>query len=396
MLIKKLTDACGLPGQEKEVRDIIKAELEGHADGMRTDRLGNLIAVKTWGQAAAGVQSGGAGAGARNCPAGDGADAQAGPHIALCAHMDEVGLCIRAIDKDGYLKFASWGIDARVLHSKSVLVGKDRIPGVIGAAPIHLLPPEKRSSPVPADKLYIDIGAKNKEDAEKRVSIGDFAAFAGEYTEFGDHKIKAKALDDRIGCAAIIEVMKGTGAAVALKGPDTAEAEGAVSDVLTDGAETAGKTGCKLTGIFTTQEEVGLRGAAVAAYAVDADLAIVIEGTICADTAEEDERQVTAQGLGPVVYIADRTSVFQKKYIDSITAVAQRHGIPYQFKKAAAGGTDSARFHQAKGGTPCIGLAVACRYIHSPVSTVDKRDYENLVKLVRLYVAEFFAGGAGK
>ena len=369
MLIKKLTGACGLPGYEKEVREIVKAELCGYADEMHTDRLGNLIAVKNF---VGPTASGGPDASARSNATG-GPDAPNGRHIALCAHMDEVGLCIRKIDKEGYLKFESWGIDARVLHSKPVLVGKDKIPGVIGAAPIHLLPRDKRSAPVPVDRLYIDIGAKNKEDAEKHVSPGDFAAFASEYVEFGEGKIKAKALDDRVGCAAIIEMFK-----------DSAE-----TSAPTGAADAAGKSLCKLTGVFTAQEEAGLRGAAGAAYAVDADLVIVIEGTVCADTAEEGGRLVTQQGAGPVISIADVTSIYQKKYIDSITGVAKKYGIPYQFKRGAVGGTDAARFHRAKGGTPCIGLAVPCRYIHSPVSTMDMRDYNNLLKLVKSYIAEY-------
>ena len=329
MLIKKLTDAAGLPGCEKEARETIKAELEGHVDSILTDRLGNLIAVKN-------------------------ANA-AGKHVALCAHMDEVGLCIKHIDKDGFLKFESWGVDARVLYSKTVLVGADKIPGVIGAAPIHLLPPDRRTETVPADKLYIDIGAKNKEEAEKYVSPGNYAAFISEYTEFGDNKIKAKALDDRVGCAAVITMLK--------------------SDVK-----------IKLTGAFTAQEETGLRGAAVAANRIDADLAIIIEGTVCADTAEEDERRVTALGDGPVISFADRASFYSKELVDFVVGLAKANNIPYQFKKGAVGGTDAGRFHLAKGGTRCIGLAAPCRYIHSPVSVIDRRDYENLLKLVRLCI----------
>ena len=330
MLIKKLTDACGLPGYEKEIREIIKAELAGHVDSIITDRLGNLIAVKN-----------------QNAP---------GRHIALCAHMDEVGLCIRGIDKDGYLKFESWGVDARVLYSKAVLVGKEKIPGVIGAAPIHLTPAEQRKNIVPSDKLYIDIGAKSKEEAEKLVSLGDFAAFLSEYTEFGDNKIKAKALDDRIGCAAVIDLLK--------------------SDITK-----------KITGIFSAQEEVGLRGAAVAANRIEAELVINIEGTVCADTFSEDNiRQVTEVGKGPAVSVMDQTSVYNKEYIKSITDCAKANGIPYQIKRAGAGGTDAGRFHTAKGGTPCIGIAVPCRYIHSPVSVMDLRDYENLVKLIKEYI----------
>ena len=356
MLIKKLTDACGLPGFEKEVRDIIKAELEGHVDSMTTDRLGNLIVVKNANNNEVGVANAGA-AGAANTKGAAGAR---GRHIVLCAHMDEVGLCIRSIDKDGYLSFASWGVDARVLYTKSVLVGKDRIPGVIGAAPIHLLPPEQRSVPVPVEKLYIDIGARSKEDAESCVSPGDYAAFAGDYVEFGDNKIKAKALDDRIGCAAIIEVLK-------------------------SGVKN------KVTAIFSAQEETGLRGAAAAANRVCADFAIVIEGTVCADTVGEDERQVTVQGHGPVISVMDRTTIYLKKHVDSVIAVAKARNIPYQFRRTGAGGTDAGSIHIAKGGTPCVGISAPCRYIHSPVSVVDKRDYENLVKLLKAYLEEDIA-----
>jgi len=330
MFVKKFTDAAGLPGYEKEIREIIKSELEGHVDNIITDRMGNLIAVKN--------------------------QNNQGRHIALCAHMDEVGLCITGIDKDGYLKFDSWGVDARVLYAKTVLVGKEKLPGVIGAAPIHLTPAEQRKNNVPAEKLYIDIGAKNREEAEKLISLGDFAAFPADYVEFGEYKVKAKALDDRVGCAALVEILK--------------------SD-----------SNRKLTGVFSVQEEVGLRGAAVAANRVDAELVIILEGTVCADTdAEETIKQVTELGKGPAISMIDRTSIYSKEYINSIFECAKKNGIPIQVRRKGVGGTDAGRFHIAKGGTPCIGIAVPCRYIHSPVSVMDYRDYENLVKLVKEYI----------
>jgi len=236
------------------------------------------------------------------------------------------------------------------------LVGKDRIPGVIGAAPIHLTPAEQRGQAVPVDKLYIDIGAKDKADAEKFVSPGDFAAFLSEFAQFGENKIKAKALDDRVGCAAIIEVLK--------------------SD-----------TKNRITAVFSAQEEVGTRGAAAAANRIDAEIVIVIEGTICADTEEEENaRLVTVQGNGPALSLLDRTSVYLRSAVDTMIECAKKNNIPYQFRGAGSGGTDAGRFHKAKGGAPCIGIAVPCRYIHSPVSVMDKRDYENLIKLVKEYV----------
>ena len=330
MLIEKLTIACGLPGYEGEVRDIIIDALKGHVDSLRTDRMGNLIAVKN--------------------------ACAPGRPIVLNAHMDEAGLCVKSIDADGYLKFAAWGVDPRVIYAKTVSVGKNKIPGVVGAAPGALLTPEQLKTAVPLDKLYIDIGAGNRDEAGKVCAVGDFAAFTGEYREFGAHKIKAKALDDRAGCAALIEILQSN-------------------------------TKRKLTGVFCAQEEAGLRGSVAAAYQIDADLVINLEGTVCADTeGTPSHRQVTRQGDGPAVSLADRSSVYLRPYIDAITACAERAGIPYQYRGSGAGGTDAASYHQAKTGVPVIGLAVPCRYIHSPVSVMDIRDYRHLIALIKEYI----------
>jgi len=332
MLLKKLTDACGLPGFEDEVRDIIKAELAGHVDCIKIDRMGNLIATK---------------------------NPQAkGPHIALNAHMDEVGLCVKHIDKNGGIKFASWGVDARLLPSMRVLVGHKKITGVIGMKPVHRQTEADREKVLDIDKLYIDIGCDKKEETEKLVSIGDFVAFESTYTEFGESKVKAKALDDRVGCAAIIEILK--------------------SDLP-----------CKLTGIFCTQEEIGLRGSAVASKSLDADLVINLEGTIGADLEGIPKNEhVTTQGAGPALSLMDRTSVYLRKYLDEVVRVAEANHIPYQYRRTGMGGTDAGNYHTAGSGTPCIGLAVPCRYIHSPVSVMDQNDYENLVKLISCYIKE--------
>ena len=328
MLIKKLTDACGLPGFEDEVREIIKEELNGFADNIRVDKMGNLIAEKNG----------------------------SGRHIALSAHMDEVGLCVKHIEKDGTMKFASWGVDRRLLPSMHVLMGTKKIPGVIGTKPIHLQKDGDRKTVHDIDKLYIDIGCISREECEKLVSLGDFAAFRSEFIQFGDGKIKAKALDDRVGCAAIIELFKKN---------------------LPN----------RLTGVFCVQEEVGLRGSVTAAYCVDADLAINFEGTVGADLEGIPEHEhVTTQGAGPALSLIDGTSVYLKKYVDEIVKVAEDNNIPYQFRRTGMGGTDAYNFHGAKGGTPCIGVAVPCRYLHSPVSVMDLRDYENLIKLVEAYL----------
>ena len=330
MLLEKLTTACGLPGFEDEVRDLIKAELEGVADSFKIDRMGNLIAEKN--------------------------SNMEGPHIAISAHMDEVGLCITHIDASGLLKFTSWGVDQRLLPSMHVLVGAKKIPGVITAKPIHLQKENERSAVFEAETLGIDIGCEKKEEAEKHASPGDFVAFSSKYTEFGESKVKAKALDDRVGCAAIIEILK--------------------MDLP-----------FRITGVFCTQEEVGLRGSAVASKALKADIVINIEGTIGADMEGIDEHEhVTTQGAGPALSLMDRSSIYFKKYIEAIVKVAEENNIPYQYRRSGMGGTDAGRYHTAGTGTPCIGIAVPCRYIHSPVSVMDKNDYENLVKLVGCFI----------
>jgi len=337
MLIKKLTELNGLPSWEDDVRAAIKKEIEGHVDKIHTDRLGNLIAVKN--------------------------EKAKGTHFGLSAHMDEAGMVVKRIEKSGLIKFDTWGVLPSVLLSKTVKIGKEGVPGVIGAKPIHLQKPEERETVMPLESIFIDIGATSKEDAEKHVEIGDYIAFDSKYRELGKHKIKAKALDDRLGCAAIIEVLK--------------------SDIKK-----------KITAVFCVQEEVGLRGSTTAANQVFADLFINLEGTICADGEDIDEHmRVTEHGLGPAISIKDRTSIYLRKYYDKMLRIAEANNIPVQFRRSGAGGTDAFNYHTAHGGTPVIGLAVPCRYIHTPVSMCDKRDYSNMVALVKAFITQYEGKG---
>jgi len=332
MLLKKLTEACGLPGFEDEVRNIIREELIGFVDHIWIDKMGNLIAEKN--------------------------SKATGSHIALSAHMDEVGLCVKHINKDGSIRFASWGVDQRLLPSMRVLVGSNKITGVIGTKPIHLQKKEEWNKVYDIDSLYIDIGCDTKEECEKLVTIGDFVAFDSKYTEFGEGKVKVKALDDRVGCATIIEILKSN-------------------------------TNCKITGVFCVQEEIGLRGSAVASKWLDADLLINIEGTIGADLEGIPEHEhVTTQGAGPAISLMDNTSIYLRKYVDEVVRVAEANNIPYQYRRTGMGGTDAGNFHTEGGGIPCIGLAVPCRYIHSPVSVMTKSDYDNLIRLISCFIKE--------
>lgn len=336
MLLKQLSEALGVSGNEHEVREIIKDAIKGLVDEIRVDTLGNLIAVK--------------GKGKR-------------PRVMVAAHMDEVGLMVSWIEKNGLLRFRKvGGIDDRVLVSKTVLVGKERVPGVIGAKAIHLQEPKERENPLRYEDLYIDIGAKSKEEAEKKVKLGDFVAFATRFEEFGQRKAKGKAFDDRVGCTVLIEALKG-------------------------------QYDFELNAVFTVQEEVGLRGATVAAYDVDPEMALVLEGTTCSDTPGTDpEGYATEVGKGPALSLMDASSIANKRMVQEMVRLAQEHGLPYQFRRTTMGGNDAGRIHLTREGVPSASLSVPCRYIHSPVSVISLDDLENAVKLLGLFLKSIDGG----
>lgn len=269
MLLKELTEASGVSGNEKEVRDLIISEIKDYVDSYKIDRLGNIIAYKK------------------------GKDI--GKKIMITAHMDEVGLMIKDIDKDGFLKFMTvGGIDKRILVSKPVLVGKDKLPGVIGAKPIHLQKPDERTRALNIDELYIDIGARSKEEAERYVSIGDYVIFDSEYVEFGQGLVKAKALDNRVGCSLLIKLIK------------------EIKDL-------------SFYAVFTVMEEVGLVGAGPAAYEVDPDYAIILEGTLCYDMPKLDTHLIpTYLNKGPAISLIDRTTIYNKDFRNKIVEIAKK------------------------------------------------------------------------
>ncbi len=330
MLLKRLTEAAGVSSNEYEIRELIKREIEGQVEDYWTDTMGNLICVN--------------------------GRSKSGPKILLAAHMDEVGLMISKIDSDGLLKFKPvGGIDLRILVSKPVLVGDNKIAGVIGAKAIHLQKKEERKKPIPLKELYIDIGAKDKKEAEKLVDIGDFAVFDTEFSLLGENHIKGKALDDRAGCAAIIEILK----------------EDFEFPVYA---------------VFAVQEEVGLRGAARAAYQIEPDLAIVLEGTSASDVPETDEHNYsTTVDQGPAITMMDRSVIVNKSILQGLISTAGDEKIDYQYRRTNFGGTDAGMISLIKEGIPAAVISIPCRYIHSPVSLMSLNDYDNLKKLVKAY-----------
>ncbi len=327
MLLKTLTESSGLSGNEKEVRDIIISEIKDYCD-VKIDRLGNIIAYKE---------------GRPNSK-----------RIMVTAHMDEVGLLVKEIDSSGLLKFLPvGGIDKRVLVSKTVLVGEDKIPGVIGAKPIHLQKRDEWSDALAIKDLYIDIGAKDKKDAEEYVNIGDYVTFESKYTEFGDKLVKAKALDNRVGCAILIDLIKSS-------------------------------ENVSFYAVFTVMEELGLVGAGPAAYEVNPDISIILEGTLCYDIPKLESHLVpTYLGKGPAISLVDRTTLYDHKLRDRVVEIAEKNKIPYQYRKTAMGGNDSGSIQTSRDGSLTTTISVPCRNIHSPVSIMSMDDFENTSRLVK-------------
>lgn len=331
-LIKKLCFAFGPSGYECEVGKVIRDELSDTQVTLKADRMGNLIGVMRFGDL--------------------GADDRT--RIMVCAHMDEVGFMVNEVKSSGYLGFDTvGGISDSVIAGRRVRVlGKSGyISGVIASKAIHHKDKKEREKAVPVDKLYIDIGAKDADEAKIYADIGTFAVFESETYEFGDGYIKAKALDDRMGCAAMIEMIRSF----------AADPPSGNTDVCF---------------CFTVREEIGLSGARVAAYELRPDVAIVLETTAVADIADVNASERVAQtGEGVCVSVMDRSTVYDRSLITMALDVASKNGIAAQLKKYVSGGNDAGSIHKTADGVRTLALSVPTRYLHSPACVANMRDY---------------------
>ncbi len=327
--LQTLCSLTGLSGCEDEVRDYILERIMPCADEIETDAMGNLLVYKK-----------GAAEPART--------------IMLAAHMDEVGLIVTSITDEGFLKFAaSGGVDRRVLWGKRVFVGPARVPGVVGAKPIHLTDGDERKTLPKLGDMYIDVGADSRDAAEALVRPGDPVGFDDGVTLFGDGYIKAKAIDDRCGCAALIELLE--------------------SDL---------PCGCWFA--FTVQEEIGARGAAVAARRLRPDIALILEGTTAADLAGvKGADRVCRVGGGVVLPYMDRTTVYDRELYSMLGRLADENGIPWQTKTRVAGGTDASSIQRTGTGVRAAAISVPIRSIHSPASSAKLSECEGQLKLAR-------------
>ncbi len=334
VLLKELVEADGVSGHEDAVRGLLIKAIEGRVDEYRVDALGNLIAVKY----------------AR------GERGRAPQKVMVAAHMDEVGLMVTRVDRDGYCHFRPvGGIDPRVILAKAVRIGDEKVPGVIAVKPIHLMSQADRERVLEFDQLTIDLGLGGDE-AGRKVKPGMVAAFATDFEvldEGGLRTVKGKAFDDRAGCAVLVELLQG-------------------------------EYPFDLYGAFTVQEEVGLRGAQVAGYAVNPDVAFVLEGTVCDDSPKrKDISPTTRLGAGPAITVMDHSVICDRRLVRLLVEAAEAEGIAYQFKQPGIGGTDAGAIHVQREGIPSAVLAVPSRYIHSPVSVLSLNDFDNAVRLMR-------------
>jgi len=352
-LLRDLSCACGLPGDEGEVRGVLRRALEPYVDEIRTDSIGNLICWKNgrWG---------GRGPGGSEGSADDRGGPGGGPvRVMLDAHMDEVGLLVAGYAEGGFIRFKNCGgIDPRVLPGRSVLVGRAKVPGVIGLEAVHLIEPGEREKVVPMEKLFIDIGARSREEAEAVAPLGTPVYFDTVFEHLSEKVIKGKALDDRIGCAAVAGVLM----------------RHSYPNLI-------------VTGVFSVQEEVGLRGAQVAAHNIDPHVALAVDGTTAADVpGVEPPKSSTHVGQGPAVTLMDGTVVAHEKVRSRLVELAEEYGVPYQFRRLTTAGTDAGGIFLQRTGIPACTVSVPCRYIHAPAAVADLDDLENTIKLIHLFL----------
>lgn len=332
MELKTLCELHALSGNEGAVRRALMEAARPLCDEVRIDRGGNLICYKK------------------------GTDPDA-PAKVLAAHMDEVGFIVMGYTEDGLLRIRPiGGIDSRVVVSKWVEVGEDKVPGVIGAMAIHLQTAADRRKVLDFDNLYIDIGAKDAKEAEGLCPLGSYAAFDTPYTEFGEGMVCAKALDDRVGCYSLLRLLE----------------ERYPGDLIA---------------CFVTQEEVGLRGSKTAAFGAPAEIAVVLEGTASNDVGDVPERaRVTQVGKGIAVSFMDGASIADRELFSQMLALAEGAEIPAQVKQGVTGGNDAGSFQRSREGMRTVVLSVPCRYIHSGASVAALSDIEAQYLLCREYL----------
>lgn len=324
--LKELLSCFGPSGSEHPVAEKVRELLEGHVDSVRTDAMGNLI-----------VEKFGAGENART--------------IMISAHMDHIGLVVTSIEKEGFLRAAAvGGVSPGMVSARKVVFGS----GICGVCMIQ--PDEKAGDKPEMKNLFIDIGAESREEAEKLVHIGDVAVYAPDFTILGRHRVAAPAMDDRCACALLAELLL--------------YAEGQKNHIV---------------GVFSVQEEVGLRGAKVAAWSVEPDIGLALDVTAWGDT-PETKLPAVRLGAGPAVKIMDRSMIASPQVREKLFEAAEAAGVAVQREVLAFGGTDGGAIQTSRSGVPTGTLSIPCRYVHSALEMIDLRDMEGALKVLLQFV----------
>ncbi len=332
-LLKKLSELPGISGFEGEVVEVIKNELKDHVHRLEEDHLGNIIALKK---------------GKPNCP-----------KIMLAAHMDEIGLMVRHIDKKGFIKFSKiGGINDQMIINQKVHIHTKKGPvvGVIGSKPPHRMKSSEKKKAITHDNMFIDIGASSKKEAEALLEIGDPITFQQELSQLQNSIVSGKALDNRIGCLVMIETLKRV------------------------------KNECNIYAVGTVQEEVGLKGAKTSAFKINPDIAVALDVTVAGDHPgmKEDEAPIKI-AKGPAVILTDaggRGIITHSKIKDWLISASEEIDIPVQIEVSEGGTTDATSIHLTREGIPAGVLSVPTRYIHSNVSIASMDDIEKTIQLL--------------
>lgn len=318
-LLNDILTCYGPSGHEGRVADVIAHALEGHADSLTTDVMGNLIAV-------------------RKGKAG-------GKRIMFSAHMDHIALAVIDADKNGFLRVCNvGGIYAKEMPYNHVVFGNG-VCGVIGAD-------EDVKGDLTVSDLYIDIGAQSREEALSMVDLGDMCVVMPRVTKLGEHRLSAPAMDDRIACYVLLEAM------LSLE-----------------------ETNNEIIAVFSVQEEVGLRGATTAAYAVNPDMGIAIDVTGTGDLPKAKTKLAIELGKGAAVKIMDRSLICSPAVVEMMESLAKQKGIAVQREVLPYGGTDAGAIQKTRSGVPSGAISIPCRYIHSGAETVDLRDVQACIDL---------------
>ena len=334
--LKQYSNLCAAAGDESTIRDHISRDIERGVDDVTVNPLGNLRAIRK--------------------------GRIHGKTLLLTAHMDEVAFMVKSIEKNGTIRFYPiGGIVPKILPGTSVVIGRKKIPGVVGCKALHLLQPQEKEKVSDIKELFIDVGAADREEV-KDVEPGAYIYFRSAFLTQGGLCI-GKAFDDRAGCAA-------------------------VSTVLSRYRDE--KPGATITAVYTAQEEVGLRGAATAAVERGGILFnLNLEGTTCDDrNVKKTYSPSTELGKGPAITVMDRTIITNRKLLDWTRELARVRSIPFQLKRTVTGGTDAGRIHLAGEGIPSITVAVPVRYIHSPWGILSRKDFDNYIRLASAIVEE--------